>query len=66
MAQENRALSTGESDLRHLLKRKVIAVSVVERARKQCTRITNLKEEDANTRFFQVRVNARRRKKAHL
>jgi hypothetical protein len=46
-------LSTGESDLRHLLKRKVIAVSVVERARKkQCTRITNLKEEDANTRFF--------------
>jgi hypothetical protein len=45
------------------LKRKVIALCVVERARKkQCARIANIKEGDANTKFFHLRVNARRRK----
>jgi hypothetical protein len=35
----------------------------LERSRKrQASRITNLKEGDANTRFFHLRVNARRRK----
>jgi hypothetical protein len=44
-------------------KRKVIALSVIERARKkQYARIANIKEGDANTKFFHLRVNAWRRK----
>jgi hypothetical protein len=62
-AQERRALSVNELHLRARLKRKVIALAVVERSRKkQCARIANLKEGDANTKFFHLRVNARRRK----
>jgi mannosylglycoprotein endo-beta-mannosidase len=56
-------LSYDERMLRARLKRKVIALSVVERARKkQSARIANLREGDANTKFFHLRVNARRRK----
>jgi hypothetical protein len=63
LAQENRRLSVGERDLRARLKRKVIALAMVERARKkQSARIANIKEGDANTKFFHLRVNARRRK----
>ena len=47
--------------VRTRLKRKVVALAVMERARKrQNSRITNLKEGDANTRFFHLRVNHRR------
>jgi hypothetical protein len=63
LAQENRRLSNEERALRARLKRKVIAFSLVERARKkQSACIANLKEGDANTKFFHLRVNARRRK----
>jgi hypothetical protein len=63
LAQERRLLSANERELRARLKRKVIAVSVVERARKkQSARIANIEEGDANTKFFHLRVNARRRK----
>jgi hypothetical protein len=63
MAEEHRKLSVGEMDLRDKLKRKSVALSVIERARKkQCARLACIKEGDANTRFFHLRVNARRRK----
>jgi hypothetical protein len=63
LAQENRSLSVGERDLRARLNRKVIALAMVERARKkQSAGIANIKEGDANTKFFHLRVNARRRK----
>ncbi|XP_044389289.1 uncharacterized protein [Triticum aestivum] len=63
VAQECRPLSAEELDIRRRLKRKVVSLSVLERARKrQCSRITNLKDGDANTRFFHLRVNHRRRK----
>ena len=53
VAQECRPLSAEELDIRRRLKRKVISLSVLERARKrQCSRITNLKVGDANTYFF--------------
>jgi hypothetical protein len=43
--------------------KRVVALAVVERSRKkQCARIANIKEGDANTKFFHMRVNARRRK----
>jgi hypothetical protein len=63
IAQENHSLSTNEAFLRTRLKHKVIALSVIEGARrKQCSRIANIKEGDANTKFFHLRVNARRKK----
>jgi hypothetical protein len=63
LVQENRRLSANERDLRLKLKRKVIALVVVEQARKkQSARIANIKEGDANTKFFHLRVHARRRK----
>jgi hypothetical protein len=63
LAQETRALNDHERDLWAKLKRKVIALAVVERSRKkQSARIANIKEGDANTKFFHLRVNARRRK----
>jgi hypothetical protein len=63
LAQEARILNAQERDLRAKLKRKVIALAVIERARrKQSARIANIREGDANTKFFHLRVNARRRK----
>ncbi|XP_073360068.1 uncharacterized protein [Aegilops tauschii subsp. strangulata] len=63
VAQETRLLSADERDIRRRLKCKVLSLSVLEQARKrQCSRITNLKDGDANTRFFHLRVNHRRRK----
>ena len=63
VAQELMPLSVEERDIRTRLKRKVVALAIMERARKrQNSRITNLKEGDANTRFFHLRVNHRRRK----
>src|SRR3954465_15373197 len=63
IAQETRLLPPAESDLRARLKRRVISLAVLERARKsQCARIANLKDGDANTKFFHRRINARRRK----
>jgi hypothetical protein len=56
VAQETR-------DLRARLKRRIIGLAAPERTRKrQASRITILKEGDANTRFFHLRMNARRRK----
>lgn len=51
IAQESRILSPNEHDLRARLKRRVISLAVLERARKkQCARIANVKEGDANTK----------------
>jgi hypothetical protein len=52
VAQENRALSNDERELRTILKRRAIRLAALERSRKrQASRITTLQEGDANTRF---------------
>ena len=63
IAQEERQLSPEEHDLRARLKRRVISLVVlVKDHKKQCARVSNVKEEDADTKLFHHRVNARRRK----
>jgi hypothetical protein len=63
-AQEFRALSDAEYNLGTKLKKKrILSWLVIEKARKkQCARISNIREGDANTRFFHLRANGRRRK----
>ena len=63
MTQENQPLSLEELDLRARLKKRVVSLAVLERARKkQCARVANLREGDASTKNFHRRINARRRK----
>lgn len=66
-AQENRDLTQAEFRLRLGLKRRLLGYAVIERARKkQASRITNIKEGDANTKYFHRKVNARKKKKPHF
>ena len=62
-AQDVRILSPEEADLRKRLKRRVVGLAVLERARKrQSSWITYIKEGDANTRYFHLSINGRRQK----
>lgn len=63
IAQESRVLSPDEMDLRKHLKRRVITLAVLERSRKkQRAHIRSLREGDANTKFFHMKINGRGRK----
>ena len=63
MAQDHRQLTDEEVQLRKALKLRVQGLAAVERSRRrQCSRITWLKEGDACTKFFHLKANARRRK----
>jgi hypothetical protein len=62
-AQDFRGLSSAEASLRSELKKRILGWLVIEKARKkQCARISYVKEGDANTCFFHLRANGRRRK----
>ncbi|XP_071676910.1 uncharacterized protein [Lolium perenne] len=63
VAQESRTLFREERWLRANLKRRVKSLTALERSRKrQASRISYLREGEANTKFFHRRVNARKRK----
>lgn len=63
VAQERRELTQAEYRLRLGLKRRLFGFAVIERAwKKQAARLTNIKEGDANTKYFHRRINARKRK----
>ncbi|XP_071678138.1 uncharacterized protein [Lolium perenne] len=54
-AQDARALTAEEATLRHQLKSRILGLSVIERIRVH-------QRSNANTRFFHVKANGRRRK----
>jgi hypothetical protein len=63
VAQELRPLSIEERAFRARLKRRVIGLATLDKARKrQSSRVTNLKLGNASTRYFHICINARRRK----
>lgn len=63
VAQENRLLSPLERRFRAILKGRCLALASLERIRvRQRARISQLREGDANSKYFHMKVNARRRK----
>jgi exonuclease III len=62
-AREARQLTDGERRLRAFLKGKCLALASLERTRlRQRARVRDLREGDANSKYFHMKANARRRK----
>jgi hypothetical protein len=62
-AMEARQLTTDERKLRSFLKGRCLALASLERVRlRQRARVRDLQEGDANTKYFHMKANARRRK----
>jgi hypothetical protein len=62
-AQESRALSDKELQLRRRLKARSTGLAAIEKARiRQKSRLTYIRCGDANTKFFHIRASFRRRK----
>ena len=63
MAQESRTLSQAEFELHRDLKQHILGWSAVERSRRrQSSRLINLKEGDACTKFFHQKAKGRRKR----
>lgn len=63
IAQEHRTLSPGEMALRQDLKVRILGLAALERSRRrQASRINYIKSGDACTRFFHLKMAARKRR----
>lgn len=63
LAQEDRDLTNDERNLRPMLKAKLVGLAAIDRARwRQKSRLTEIREGDASTRFFHLGASGRRRK----
>lgn len=63
VAQEDRSLSSEEISLRQDLKIRILGLAALERSRRrQASRINYIKSGDACTRFFHLRMSARKRR----
>lgn len=63
LAGDSRTLSVEERNLRAFLKGKSLALASLERTRlRQRARVRDLREGDANSKYFHMKANARRRK----
>jgi hypothetical protein len=63
-AREYRQLSHEEKDLIRLLKSKILGLVAIQKSRaRQWSRLTWLKKGDANTKYFYIIANDRKRKK---
>ena len=63
VAQESRRLSEEESILRQDLKIKILGLAVIERSRRRkASRLNFIKAGDACTRFFHLKMAARKRR----
>jgi len=62
-AQEDRSLSQEELELLRRLKVRSVGLAMIEKSRiRQRSRLTYIRFGDANTKFFQLRANSRKRK----
>jgi exonuclease III len=62
-AREHRSLSDDERKLRAFLKGKCLALASLERTRlRQRARVRDIREGNANSKYFHMKANARRRK----
>lgn len=62
IAQEDRLLSADELAFRQDLKIRILGLAALERSRRQASRITYIRSGDACTRFFHLRMSARKRR----
>jgi hypothetical protein len=62
-AQERRTISAEELEFKKYLKAKSLGLAAIQKTQaRQHSRLTWIRKGDANTRFFQMHANARRRK----
>jgi hypothetical protein len=61
-SQENRALTEEESELKKLLKNRILGIVSIERSMaRQQSRLTWIKKGDVNTKYFHIMPNIRRK-----
>jgi hypothetical protein len=61
-AQESRVLFAEETQLKRLLKSRIMGLTAIERSiARQQSRLTWIKKDDANTRYFQIMASSKRK-----